>query len=92
MHCSRGGASLFLFLVAGTRRYLFDGEENKRYTLTSSGFTVMQVVAPDEVTTVAENDKGHAISWVCPAKGGYFLVISSRGHRTGQYTVSVSTF
>jgi|EP01047_Picozoa_sp_COSAG01_P092389 hypothetical protein len=74
---------------AAAGRYQFDAKEAQQYTVQSSGFTVMQVVDTDETTTLAENDKGHAISWVCPANGEYFLVISSRGTKFGKYVVSI---
>ena len=57
----------------------------------------MQLVGPDEITTLAENDNDERVSgsttsfleWICPAAGGYFLVVSGDSTKTGTFTVSV---
>eukprot|EP01048_Picozoa_sp_COSAG05_P007413 COSAG05_NODE_522_length_9020_cov_18.531891_5_plen_368_part_00 len=82
--------------------YFFNALEGKTYELeTKAGTledTVMQLVGPDEITTLAENDNDERVSgsttsflkWKCPADAGYFLVVSSGdGKQVGTYTVSV---
>ena len=83
--------------------YLFNALEGHVYQLeTKAGTlhdTVMQLVGPDEITTIAENDNDERVSnsttsflrWRCPADAGYFLVVSSGrdGNQVGTYKVSV---